>query len=74
MSIVGDIYEEEIDLLLVEQKNNLFGLINGGGQEGLIVAKGALQLLLPLWTAYSYRYKYDELMQIVFEREASKDD
>jgi hypothetical protein len=68
------VIDEELTDLLVEQKDNLFKLINGGGQEGLIVAKGALNLLLPLWTANGYRYKYDEMMRIVFEREASRDD
>jgi hypothetical protein len=65
---------EELHEMLNEQKKAVLALINGGGKNGLIIAKGALQLLLPLWSGYGYRSNYDSLMNMVFEREASNND
>lgn len=58
--------------LVMGQKDEILKLINGGHQ--VAEAKVVLRILQPLWASVGYSYKYNELMQIIYHREASRED
>lgn len=67
--------ENDVALLLnlvTEQKDEILKLINGGHK--VAEAKVVLQILRPLWQSVGYSYKYNEIMQTIYHREASRED
>jgi hypothetical protein len=56
-----------LDNLLVQQKNIVINtMVSAPGS-----ARAQLQVLLPLWSTFNYKYKYDELMQRIDRYERS---
>lgn len=56
-----------LDNLLVQQKDTIINImVSHPGN-----ARIQLQVLLPLWTTFNYKYKYDELMQRIDKYEKS---
>lgn len=56
-----------LDNLLVQQKDAIINtMVSHPGN-----ARAQLQVLLPLWTIFNYKYKYDELMQRIDKYEKS---
>lgn len=56
-----------LDNILVQQKGVVINtMLSSPGN-----ARAQLQVLLPLWTTFNYKYKYDELMQRIDKYEKS---
>lgn len=56
-----------LDNILVQQKDIVVNtMLTSPGN-----ARAQLQVLLPLWTTFNYKYKYDELMQRIDKYEKS---
>lgn len=56
-----------LDNLLVQQKDTIINTMVSHPEN----ARAQLQVLLPLWSTFNYKYKYDELMQRIDKYEKS---
>jgi len=58
--------EEELDNILVHQKNRIIEMINRGD---LDEARAILNVVFELWVKCDYTYKYHELQERIFRYE-----